>query len=242
MPFKDASIRRKEDYRKQYDITVAFVNEINRKGRTKAFATLGPYPVDLVHLSKRMPLERAKEILIHGMDIAAQYVEEGKAIALGEIGRPHFPAGKEVMDASNDILVYGLGLAKELGCAAVLHVEGGGMEVYASLAELADKAGINREKVVRHFSTPIIDTADNHNLFPSVLARKGSVEKAIRTSTRFMLETDYIDDLRRPGAVLGPATVPKRTLALLDKGVLSEDDCLAIHKDNPEKVYGIEMI
>jgi TatD-related deoxyribonuclease len=55
------------------------------------------------------------------------------------------------------------------------------------------------------------------------------------------METDYLDDLRRPGAVLGPATVPKRTRAMLDDGSFSEEDAFTIHKDNPELVYGREF-
>ena len=56
-----------------------------------------------------------------------------------------------------------------------------------------------------------------------------------------MMETDYIDDPRRPGAVLGPKTVPKRTLDLLQKGNLTEKQAYEIHKINPEKTYGISL-
>jgi TatD-related deoxyribonuclease len=242
MPYKEAPVRKVGDYAAQYDITVKMVDKVNSQMAVTAYATLGPYPADLCHLVRGgMPLEEAKAILIDGMELAAEYVREGKAIALGEIGRPHFPVSDEVMDASNEILCRGLELAKEIGCAAVLHVEGGGKEVYASLVALADKVGIDKGKVVRHFSGPVVDEKENHGLFPSVLARKGAVEKAIQTSSRFMMETDYIDDLTRPGAVLGPATVPKRTMTLLGKGILTNEDCAAIHTDNPARVYGIDF-
>ena len=54
---------------------------------------------------------------------------------------------------------------------------------------------------------------------PSVLASKKNIEAAAKKGTRFMMETDYIDDPRRPGAVLGPKTVPKRTLELLENNI-----------------------
>ena len=38
----------------------------------------------------------------------------------------------------------------------------------------------------------------------------------------FMLETDHMDDPARPGAVLGPKTVPKRTRQLSEAGVDDE--------------------
>lgn len=55
------------------------------------------------------------------------------------------------------------------------------------------------------------------------------------------METDYLDMKSRPGAVLGPKTVPRRTKALLQNGILSEEDAYKIHRDNVEKVYGIEL-
>ena len=52
-----------------------------------------------------------------------------------------------------------------------------------------------------------------------------------------MLETDYMDDLKRPGAVLGPKTVPKRTRQLLEAG-LDEEYLWNAHQDLPEQNYG----
>jgi TatD-related deoxyribonuclease len=54
-----------------------------------------------------------------------------------------------------------------------------------------------------------------------------------------MMETDYIDDPDRPGAVLGPKTIPKRTLKLIETH--GEEPFWRIHKENPEKVYDIQI-
>jgi len=42
------------------------------------------------------------------------------------------------------------------------------------------------------------------------------------------METDYLDDKTRPGAVLGPKTVPRRTLELLKQGLIDEEDAYLI--------------
>jgi TatD-related deoxyribonuclease len=60
------------------------------------------------------------------------------------------------------------------------------------------------------------------------------------------METDYLDDPRRPGAVLGPKTVPRRTRELCDS-LLSdgwdEDEVTNlmtnIHVDWPKALYGL---
>ena len=57
------------------------------------------------------------------------------------------------------------------------------------------------------------------------------------SSHGFMLETDYMDDPKRPGAVLGPKTVPKRTRQLLAAG-LDEEILYNCHRDLPERIYG----
>lgn len=241
LPQKGHKIKKGEDFKAQYDITVEMV-ELSRKNTdVKIFVTLGPYPVELLRLSERMPLSQAKEVMMTGMNIAGDYVKEGKAIGLGEIGRPHFPVSDEIMKASNDIMKYGMEIAKEIGCAVVLHTESGTPEVCKELAQIAKDVGLPANKVVKHYSPAIIDEKDNHGLFPSVLASKRNIEEAIAQGSRFMMETDYLDDPRRPGAVLGIKTVPKRTKMLMEIGLLSEDDAFIIHEENPEKVYGIKV-
>ena len=56
------------------------------------------------------------------------------------------------------------------------------------------------------------------------------------------METDYLDDIQRPGAVLGPKTVPKRTLDFIKKGIFTEEDAFKIHKDNVEAIYEIDLL
>lgn len=46
-----------------------------------------------------------------------------------------------------------------------------------------------------------------------------------------------MDDVRRPGAVLGPKTVPKRTKQLFEGG-LDEEYLWKAHQDLAEELYG----
>lgn len=241
LPHKGYRISKSEDWRAQFDVTVQLAEQARKETDVTIFVVIGPYPVQLVRMTEHMTLEKGVEIMMAGMDVAADYVKEGKAIALGEIGRPHFPVSREIIEASNRIMQYGMEKARELGCAVVLHTEGGTHEVCGELAGIAKEAGLSLNKVVKHFSGPIIKECDNHGLFPSVLASRSNVEKAISQGNRFMMETDYLDDPRRPGAVLGIKTVPKRTQSFLENGLFSDGDVWAIHKEHPERVYGISI-
>jgi TatD-related deoxyribonuclease len=240
-PYKQAPIRKAEDYKKAFEITLELANKVRNETEVAVWVTLGPYPVELMHLAEHMSLAEAKQVMLSGMELAGEHIRSSEAIALGEIGRPHFDVSSEIIATSNEILLYGLELARDLGCAAVLHTESATPEVCEDLALLADRARLPRNKVVKHYSPPIISQESNSGLFPSVLASEKNISAAAQQGTRFMMETDFLDDPKRPGAVLGPKTVPKKTLALLKDNVLTEEDIFTIHSENPKKVYDVEV-
>lgn len=213
----------------------------NTETDVKVFACVGPYPVLLLDLSQRFGLAKGVEIMKGGMEEAQKIVLEGKAVAIGEIGRPHFPVPPEIMAASNEIMVYGMELAREASCPVVLHTESSDPAVMLDLAKHADRAGLRREKVVKHYSPPLVLPEENHGLFPSVLSSKPSINEALSKGDRFVMETDFLDEPSRPGAVMNINTVPKRTKALLASAALTEERALHIHKDNPERIYGIKI-
>jgi TatD-related deoxyribonuclease len=238
LPYDHVRVSTADDFRKGFEETVRLKERVNSETGVRAFATVGPYPVELLHLEKRFGLERAKDLMMRGMDTAAEFVREGKALAIGEVGRPHFPVSTEQLDASNDIMSHAMRLGKELGCAVVLHTESATPESMRGLAEMADRAGLPRWRLVKHYCSPLVLDEENHGLMPSVLAGKDAVKEALRKGTRFMLETDFLDDPRRPGAVLDIVTVPKRTKAMMDQGLMTQEQALIIHQENPRRTYG----
>ncbi|HUT28110.1 MAG TPA: TatD family hydrolase [Methanomassiliicoccales archaeon] len=239
MPYDEVPIRSSDDFSMAYAVTLSLAEKARSAG-ARTFVTLGPYPVELLGLVERMPLEAAVEVMKGGMDRAADLVREGLAVGLGEIGRPHFPVSDEIMTASNDILSYGMQLAKECGCPVVIHAESATPDSMEDLGRMADKVGLSREKVVKHYCTPLITPEECRGLYPSILASRPSVNEAFGKGDRFLLETDYFDDPERPGAVLAITTVPKRMRQLVGKGI-DESVLWKINKDNPEKVYDVEF-
>ncbi|MGI0150166.1 MAG: TatD family hydrolase [Thermoplasmata archaeon] len=240
-PYEDIPIRRAEDYDRAYEKTLAMAEAVRRATHLQVFVALGPYPVELLGLREAIGPEGAIEAMRSGIDRAAQLIQDEKAVAFGEIGRPHFPVPGDVVAACNRLLGYAMQRAKELGCAVVLHTEDPTPTTFAEFARIASEASLPVDRVVKHHSTPLTRPEDNHGVVPSILAKEILVAEAMRGRPRFLLETDYIDDPRRPGAVLGPATVPKKTRAWLASGLLSEEACELIHKVLPEKTYNIAL-
>jgi TatD-related deoxyribonuclease len=230
-------VKKPEDYLKVFDETVEIASKIREMG-VGAFPVLGVHPAEISKLTEYMELPEATEIMKKGLEIASGYVEKGLAVGI-KSGRPHYPVAAEVWAASNEIMEYAFSLGKEQDCAVQLHTESVEEPELQDIAERARKVGIKMYRVVKHYSPPLVKTCEKLGLFPGVISVKGAIEKALEEGTRFMMETDYIDDPDRPGAVLGPKTIPKRTIKLME--TYSEEPFWVIHKENPEKVYNIEI-
>lgn len=231
------TVDRPDDYRIVFDETVKMAAEVRKIGVT-AFPVLGVHPAGITKMYGRVGLERTVELMRSGLEIAAEYVEEKAAVGL-KSGRPHYQVEPALWDASNRILEYAMELARDAGCPLQLHTESTTAGGLKELADMARKAGLAPEKIVKHFAPPLIEEFTGCGIWPGVLAGRGMVEEALAKGNRFMLETDYIDDPMRPGAVLGPKTIPRRTLELAQ--VWGEEIFWQIHKYNPEKVYGVEI-
>lgn len=230
------------DYKKSMEIVIKYVKEINTETDVKAFPVVGVHPAELSRLIKAgMDIEKSEQQIKNALEIAQKLVLEGEAVAIGEVGRPHYEVSPEELNAQNRVLFYAMELAKEANCPVQLHTESAGPTQYLEFAKMADKAGLPRNKVIKHFSGPFVLEDENHGLLPSLIATKEVIKTGLKKGKNILMETDYLDDKTRPGAVLGPKTVPRRTKEMLNQGLLTEEDAYKIHVDNVEKVYNINL-
>jgi TatD-related deoxyribonuclease len=234
-------VMKEKSYKSCYQETLQMAEEIRAAVGIGVFVVIGPYPVDILPLQEKFGRKTAIAIMRKGIEEAAVLCEQRKCIAIGEIGRPHFPIDQQILQDSNNILFYGMQKAKDVGVPVVLHTESTTPMQCKEFVEIGRKIGLSPEKIVKHFSPPLITHDENFGLMPSVLAIKKNIVEAIQKGARFLMETDYIDDLQRPGVVLGPKTVPKLTKNLLAENIMSEQQAHIIHVENPEKTYAIEL-
>jgi TatD-related deoxyribonuclease len=240
LPMVDLVIKNKS-YRDAYEITLKMVEKIKSNIEIGVFVTLGPYPVDYIKLNQHFGRKKAIEIMKNGIDIAKDFCDEKKSVAIGEIGRPHFNVDKQTMEDSNYVLSYAMKRAAEGNIPIVIHSESTTSKNCKEFVEMGKKEGLKPEKIIKHFSPPLIYKKENFGLFPSVLASTKNLKIAFKKGTRFLMETDYIDDPLRPGAVLGPKSVPKKTLYMYENKEITEDQIYKVHKENPERIYNINL-
>lgn len=238
LPYKEVKISKGSDFAASYEITYALAEKARTETDLLINIAVGPYPVLIIPLAEVYGLEKAEEIMLKGMEDAACDVAEGKAVAIGEIGRPHFPVSAEIREASDRILLRGMELAKENRVPVIIHCESD-ENTDRSLAELADKAGLDRGMVVKHSSPPWVTPEETHGVMPSIPASKSNLKEALAKGTdRFMMETDYIDDPEKPGAIMSVNTVPKKVMAWVSNGQVSSESIYRICRDIPESLYG----
>lgn len=238
----------KKGHSETYLDTLEMAEMVRKEHDLEVRVVLGPHPAAFAHQfinwieeDPENGSQRAIQNYRDSIDAALEFVNEGLAHAIGEVGRPHWPVSDEVWQLSNELLEETMHLAAQENIVLQLHVEGELESTYSDLSNMANKTGLDKNKLVRHYSPPNIDSKITKGLTPSVLIGKGALEELLETakscSHGFLLETDYMDDPRRPGAVLGPKTVPKRTNQLLNMGI-DEELLWKAHKDLPEKLYG----
>ena len=238
-----------DEHRSTYADTIAMADEVRNHHSLNVRVVLGPHPAAFAHQfiqwmeeDKEGGEERACENYRDSIDAALEFLHEGKAHAIGEVGRPHWPVSDEIWNLSNLLLEETMAMAAKENIALQLHVEGELDSTYRDLSRMAEKVNLSKHKLVRHYSPPQIDETMTRGLTSSVLVGKGALQPLMESyeqnKTGFMLETDYMDDPRRPGAVLGPKTVPKRTQQLLEAG-MDEDTLWRCHVDVPNAIYGI---
>jgi TatD-related deoxyribonuclease len=225
-------VERGDDFRTVFDRTLEIVAEADDLLPGRAWPVFGVHPGLLSRLvdERGFDPDEARDLMRAGLDAAAEYVREGRALAL-KSGRPHYDTTETVWDASNAVLRHALALGADTDCAVQLHTEAS--EDLTEIAEWAEDRGLPAHRVVKHYAGPTLAGPT-----PSVMCRKEWLREVAESGEPFLMETDFVDDPDRPGAVMGPKTVPRRVRMLLDEGY--DDAVRRAHVETPAEVYGID--
>ena len=239
-----------DGYRVAYSGTLSMAEEVRTAYGIEVGVILGPHPVVWENQIVPLGLKRATELHLEAVSLALDHIEAGDAVCLGEVGRPHYRVSDEIWDSANEMLREIMAMAAGAGTSIQLHVEDNGETTCRELATLCDEAGLARNRAIRHYAPANVGANFTHGLAATVSVGKGSVEAITATAASanapWGMETDFLDDPRRPGAVLGPKTVPKRTQQLCTalQAADWDDDKVSelmnsIHNDWPSQLYSV---
>ena len=214
-------------YQRQFTATEKLALAAHAATGVVAYVVVAPYPIDLVGAADRLGLAKAVDLAERALDLAGRWVRERRAVALGEVGWPHFPIPAELEAAAKRVFRHALEVAREAGCPAVVHSPDLDAEGWRELDVEAGRAGLPRYRLIKHYARARRDPSPSGAAVPSYLAKRDLVSKVLPDDGPWFLETDYLDDPKRPGAVLDLATVPRRATAIARRGP-AEAERLAI--------------
>jgi TatD-related deoxyribonuclease len=222
----------RDDFRAVFDRTLDVVAGADDLLPGRAWPVLGVHPGLISRLvdERGVAPDEARDRMRAGLDVAAEYVREGRALAL-KSGRPHYEVSDAVWDASNAVLRHALALGADADCAVQLPTEAS--EDLTEITAWAEDRGLPAHRVVKHYAGPTLAGPT-----PSVMCRKEWLREVAGGDEPFLMETDFVDDPDRPGAVMGPKTVPRRVRMLLEEGY--DDAVRRAHVETPARVYDID--
>ncbi len=227
-----------EEYRRQFETTEALAKRVGDETSVVAYSVLAPYPVDLIAAERLLGLEAAVELQEQALDLAGRWIRERRAVALGEVGRPHFEVPEAIRGAATRVFRHALEVARDVGCPVVVHSADLDEAGLRELAAEAASAGVAPAKVVKHYARAPIGPSSSSGIARSYLARRETVHGVLHEPAPWFLETDYLDDPARPGAVLDLATVPRRAKQIAEAPGGSPDRLWVPFSESIEKVYG----
>ncbi len=226
-----------EAFRESCERHLAFSEIIREETGCKVWSAIGPYPLEPMKIADGEGWDEAMDFGRGCFDVAGEILADQRAHCLGEVGRAHFDVPADLQEHNNELLAYGMEKARDVDMPILLHTEHAEPETMAEFATMADNARLPRGRVIKHYCGPLIREDENHGIFPSVIASRSTIRKALAKGHDFMLETDYIDEPTRPNVVMPCDTVPKRTFGLLQNGELSQEQVIRIHQEHPERFY-----
>jgi len=225
-------------YADQFETTLELARRVREEAGVVVYPVIAPYPVDLVEAVARLGAEAAVRLQRSALDVAGKLVRERRAVALGEVGRPHFAVAPEVERVAEEVLQYAFEVARDVHCPAVVHCGDLDPAGYRELAELARRAGLPSTKVVKHYARARRTSVERAGVVPSYLARRDLVREVEKDAPPWFLETDYLDDPRRPGAVLDLETVPRRAISAVTRDPAAAQHLWVPFVESVEQVYG----
>ena len=220
------------DFEHVFATTIDVVDAATEVLPGRAWPVLGVHPGLVSQLvdDRGLAPEAARDLMCAGLDRAAEFVRNGDALAL-KSGRPHYEVTDDVWEASNEVMRHAFALGAEVDCAVQLHTEAA--DDLTEVAAWAEARGMPAHEVVKHYAGGRLAGPT-----PSVMSDKDRLEAAAESGEPFLMETDFVDEPDRPGAVLGPKTVPRRVRWLLESG--HEAAVERAHVETPADVYGVD--
>ncbi len=233
-----------EDHLKAVDLLVRECREAREEGlRVRCLAGFHPAEVDSLVSAGMRPAEvirLAEEVIGYIVDACRKGLLDG----IGEVGRQHYKTMPERLAVAEYVMVLAFEAARDNDLLLHLHLENAGEATVATVVKLADLVGVRRDLLVFHHASKRVAVEAGRRGCWATLPGKEKVLEAVLPGVdtgRLMVESDFIDDPRRPCVSSCPWQVVEAEKALLERGVVDEETLYRLNVDNIVKAYHVQI-
>ncbi len=228
-----------EDYVKGFDIVLREARVLREEG-LETMVLLGFHPAEVdYHYKRGRSLEEILSLAERVLDYIVELHRRGLVDGIGEVGRPHYGTAAPRHVAAELIMMLAMERARDEDMIMHLHLEQGGSITVSSIEKIAGLIGVRRGNVfLHHVGAAEGLAAEEKGFWHTVPAKQRVTEKLLPRRPRYaLMESDFIDDPRRPGVSAYPWNIADRVDELLGKGLIDEEYAWRIMVDHVEKAY-----
>ena len=235
-----------ESYRRVIDLHVGECRRAAASGiRVSCFSGFHPADVDKLIDRYRLRPEKVLGMAREVIGLLRRYCREGLLDGIGEVGRQHYKTRPERVSLAEVVMVESVEAARDEGCLVQLHLEQSGEATVYTVDYLLGMKGLRgyRGVIFHHATTAVALNAWKRGYTPTIPGIPELLKHAYTTLDPFFLvESDFIDDPKRPGAVMYPWLIRESVSSVL-KESRSPDLEERVYKtmiDNVVRVFGVE--
>ena len=198
--------------------------------------------IDKYGLQPERVLETAREVI----GLLADYCKRGLIDGIGEVGRQHYKTRPERVSIAEIIMVEAVEAARDSGCLVQLHLEQSGNATVYTVDYLLSLRGLQayRSSILFHHATTSSAISAWRRGYRSTIP---GIEQLLRhvystIDPFFLVESDFIDDPKRPGVVVYPWVMGDAvaSIAREARGGPLEEKVYKTMVDNVVDFFGVE--
>ncbi len=229
-----------DGYRKAYDLIVR-ESESARDIGLEVRSFIGIHPADIDKLLARIGIEKTAMLVDRVLELVEDYIKRGLVNGLGEFGKPHYKTVPEAFSLCEYVTIKALEIARDYQVPVHLHLEQKGIATTRSLTIITKLVGISKDLVIVHHADTRTSISCSQHGYPHTVLGKyellRSVLSSIPTAEMTLVESDHIDDPKRPGVAMYPWDIAISIDKLREDG-FDEEILHRILVDNVVKLFG----
>ncbi len=231
-----------DDYVRSIEILIRECRTAKEEVKTKCLAGIHPADLEKLVNSQSLKYDEVINLALKILNYISKLIKSGVLDGIGEVGRPHYKTTPEGYVVNELILHHALRLAKDLHSIVHLHLEQGGILTVLSMTDLLESISLSKDLVLlHHMDIKTAMNAEEVGLRYTLCGKLQLLREGFKKlKPTYMIESDFIDDPRRPGVAAYPWEIVENQLLLLKEGLVSEDYLFRLNVDNIVKFYGVE--